>query len=297
MLNKIVRNSRNLFIIGAVLAIVAFALAFTVLSKAQQTSQSLAAVAAVPTPPPSPPVLIAKAEVPAFSPVADPKLAMGLFVTQSYTDYIKTKGAPPVDYVKGMAGLQDLLTPAGGGPRHLAFALAAGSPLLASEMLTSTVPGAIDYSTMLNPGEVAETLVVQPINAGGGSIQPSDHVDLLVSYKVSMSETPPGLPGIDQSSRIRKGASQPYGTSQSQTVIQNARVLAVTGTSYTVAVTHQDAVVLKWVKDTNGSVDLVVRAAGDIDNKTQGAKAFNTQPVLPDYLLHSVRFGNNFKQS
>jgi len=301
MLNKIVRNSRNLFIIGALLAVVAFALAFTVLSKAQQTSQSLAAVAAVPTPPPAAPVLIATNELPAYSQVADPKLAMGLFSTQPYNIYIKTKGAPPVDYVKGLAGLQALLTPAGGGPRHLAFALTSGSPLLASELLTSTVAGTVDYSTMLNPSEVAETVAAQPLNAGGGNIQPSDHVDLLVSYKVSLSETPPGLPGLEQTSRIRKGASDPYGTWQSQTVIENARVLAVSGVganaSYTVAVKHQDAVILKWVKDTNGSVELVVRAAGDINSKTQDAKPFTTQPVLPGYMTHSVRFGNNFKQS
>ena len=70
------------------------------------------------------------------------------------------------------------------------------------------------------------------------------------------------------------------------TVIENARVLAVipgaspaAGATYAVAVSHQDAVILKWIKDTNGSVDLVVRAAADINNKTQGAKTFTTQPV------------------
>jgi len=290
MLNKFVRNSRNLFIVGALLALVAFGLAFSVLSKAQQPPlQSLAAA-------PAAPVLVANAALPAYSQVADPQLAMTLFTTVPYDSYAKTKGAPPVDYVKGMAGLQDLLTPTGGGPRHLAFAVAPGSPLLASELLTSTVPGTIDYSTMLNKDEVAETLTAAPTSAGSGNIQPSDHVDLLVSYKVSMSETPTGLPGIDISSRVRNSKTDPYGTWQSQTVIENARVLAVTGTSYTVAVSHQDAVILTWVKATAGSVELVVRSASDIDNKTQGAKVFTTQPVLPRYMTNGARFNNNFKQ-
>ena len=303
MLNKFVRNSRNLFIVGAILAIVAFGLAFSILSKAQQAPQSLAApVAALP---PSAPVLIANAELPAYSQVADPKLAAKLFKTMPYDMYTKTKGTPPVDYVKGMAGLQGLLTPTGGGPRHLAFALTAGSPLLASELLTSTVAGMVDYSTMLNKDEVAEAVAVPATGAGAGNIQPSDHVDLIASYKVSASETPPGLPGIDLTSRIKNSKIDPYGTWQSQTVIENARVLAVsatgattaTGASYTVAVTHQDAVVLNWVKSTGGSIDLVVRSASDIDNKSQGAKAFTTQPVLPNYMTNNMRFNNNFKHS
>jgi len=294
MLNKFVRNSRNLFIVGALLALVAFGLAFSVLSKAQQPPpQSLAAP--VPAAPPAAPVLVANAALPAYSQVADPQLAMKLFTTVPYDSYAKTKGAPPVDYVKGMAGLQDLLTPAGGGPRHLAFVVTPGSPLLASELLTSTVPGTVDYSTMLNKGEVAETLTVLPANAGSGNIQPSDHVDLLVSYKVSMSETPSGLPGIDITPRVRNSKTDLYGTSQSQTVIENARVLAVTGTSYTVAVSHQDAVILTWVKATAGSVELVVRSAADIDSKTQSAKTFTTQPVLPSYMTSGTR-SNNFKQ-
>ncbi len=299
MLNKFVRNSRNLFIVGALLAIVAFGLAFTVLNKAQQPPpQSLAAAPAAP-PPPSPPVLVANAELPAYSQVADPKLAMSLFKPVPYDTYSKTKGVPPVDYVKGMAGLQDLLTPSGGGPRHLAFAVAAGSPLLASELLTSTVPGTVDYSTMLNKDEVAEALSVPATGAGNGNIQPSDHVDLIASYKVSVSETPPGLPGVDLTPRVRNSKTDLYGTWQSQTVIENARVLSVAanGSGYTVAVTHQDAVVLNWVKSTGGSIDLVVRAAADIDNKTQGAKTFSTQPILPRYLLNGMRFNNNFKQS
>lgn len=293
MLNKLVRNSRNLFIVGALLALVAFGLAFSVLSKAQQPPpQSLAAA---PAAPPAAPVLVANAALPAYSQVADPTIATKMFTTVPYDSYTKTKGAPPVDYVKGMAGLQDLLTPTGGGPRHLAFAVTAGSPLLASELLTSTVPGTVDYSTMLNKGEVAETLTALPTSAGSGNIQPSDHVDLLVSYKVSVSETPSGLPGIDITPRIRNSKQDLYGTSQSQTVIQNARVLAVSGTSYTVAVSHQDAVILTWVKATAGSVELVVRSAADIDSKTQNAKAFTTQPVLPSYMTSGSR-PNSFKQ-
>lgn len=300
MLAKFTRNSRNLFILGAVLAIVAFGLAFKVLSSAQSggpTTLAARGVAAPPTPPPAPVLVVkAKSGVPAFSQIADPQTAMQNFTSTPYDAYTKQHGTPPADYVKGEAGLADLLTPAGGGARHLAFSLTQNSPLLASELLTSTVPGTVDYSTMLQKGEVAEAVTVQPTAAGNGSIQVGDHVDLLATYKVSMSETPPGLPGIDLTQRIRNSKPDSYGTWQTQTVIENLRVLSVSGANYVVAMKPQDAVILKWVKDSGGVMDLTVRAAGDID-KNQNAKPFTTKPVLPSYMLNSLGHKNNFKQS
>ena len=65
-------------------------------------------------------------------------------------------------------------------------------------------------------------------------------------------------------------------------------MLNVASGNYTLAVKHQDALLLKWVKDTSGTVDLVVRAADDKPTY------FQTTPILPDYLTHATSHGSPF---
>ena len=274
MLSKIVRSSRNLFILGGLLAVVAFALAFSILSKAQTPSNTIAA-----PPPPTPipaPALVARTNVPIMTQITDPQSAIN-----QYFRIMPVKGYMMPDYVKGPQGLSELLAQ---GPRHLAINLAAGQPLLESELVSNTLPGAIDYSTLLLPGEVAETVSVQPTASGNGNIQPSDHVDVLVSYKVTQPNAPDGMPGIDRS-------TTPPTTWESQTTLENLRVLNVAGTNITLALSHQDALIHKWVKDTNGTIDLVVRSADD-SGKTP--RYFRTTALLPNFILHDPQMRNKF---
>ena len=275
MLNKIVRSSRNLFILGALLAVVAFALAFSVLSKAQQTPTSNAA-----PPPPTPipaPALVARANLPVMTQITDPQTAIS-----QYFRIMPVKGYIMPDYVKGPQGLSELIAQ---GPRHLAVSLAAGQPLLASELISNSAPGAVDYSSLLLPGEVAETVSVQPTGAGNGNIQPSDHVDVLVSYNVTTKDNlAAGTPGIDHT-------IVPPQTWVSQTTLENLRVLNVTGTNFTLAMSHQDALILKWAKDSNGMIDLIVRSADDSGSKP---RFFSTTAVLPDFVLHNSYMRNKF---
>src|SRR5947209_14553965 len=149
MLNKLIHNSRNLFILGAVLAALAFVLAFSLLSKAQQSPTTLAAPVQ-PTPVPAP-ALVAKTNVPVFTPIVDLKTAQQYFAEQPAKSNVNP------DYVKGFAGLQVLLAQA---PRHLALALPKGMQLMTSSLITNTAPGAVDFSPLLNAGEVAETISV-----------------------------------------------------------------------------------------------------------------------------------------
>ena len=106
---------------------------------------------------------------------------------------------------------------------------------------------------------------------------------MLVTYKLPLQETgtPPRLPGIER-------VGPPANTWETQTTLENLRVLNVASGNYTLAVTHQDALKLKWVKDTNGTVDLVVRAADD------KPAYFQTTPILPDYLTHATSHGSPF---
>jgi Flp pilus assembly protein CpaB len=270
MFNKLDRNSRSLLILGVLLAVIAFALAFSVLSKA---SSSASQAALQPTPVPAP-ALIVNSNLPALTQITDLQSARQYFHEQRVT------GAVPADYVQGFNGLHDLIAQ---GPRHLTIALPKGETLLTSDLITNTAPGTVDYSPLLNKGEVAETIAVQPVAAGNGNIQVSDHVDLLVTYnKLPLQGSAPRLPGIDRS-------TSPANTSETQTTLQNLRVLNVAGTNYTLALTHQDALVLKWVKDTNGTVDLVVRSADD-------SGSYKTTAILPTYLEDARHMRSPFTQ-
>jgi Flp pilus assembly protein CpaB len=282
MFNKLDRNSRSLLILGVLLAVIAFALAFSVLSKAS-SSASQAAVQA--TPGPVGQVLLAKTKVPTFTQINDAQAALQQYFNEEpVQQYLKAhNGYIPPDYVQGTAGLEALLAQ---GTRHLATELSNGDPLLTSELITNTAPGAVDYSSLLNKGEVAETIAVPPVAAGNGNIQVSDHVDLLVTYKLPLQGSAPRLPGIDRS-------ASPANTWETQTTLQNLRVLNVASTNYTLAVTHQDALTLKWVKDTNGTVDLVVRAADDSGSKPA---YYRTTAILPNYLADARHMRDPFTQ-
>lgn len=285
MMKKFVRNSRNLIILGALLAVIAFVLAFSVLSKAQSSPATTAApVPPTPTPIPAP-ALIAAQDVPAFAPITDLTTAM------QYFRAVPVKGYIDPDYVKGPTALAAMLVQ---GARHLAIRLPKGQPLLNSELISNTVAGAVDYSALLNPGEVAEAIAVGPVAAVNGSIQPSDHVDLLLSIKFDLTKA--------QALRHAyfTGNGTPLGPStldsaivgslwESQAVIQNLRVLSVSNGTYTLAMTHQDALLVKWIKDTGGTVDMVVRAGDDSGHKPA---MFTTTAVLPDYLLKDPHVTN-----
>ena len=273
MFNKLDRNSRSLLIVGVLLAVIAFALAFSVLSKAS-SSASVAPVQPTPVPAPA---LIVNSNLPALTQLTDLPSARQYFHEQRVT------GAVPADYVQGFNGLHDLIAQ---GPRHLTIALPKGETLLTTDLISNTAPGTVDYSPLLNKGEVAETIAVQPVAAGNGNIQVSDHVDLLVTYKLPLQGSAPRLPGIDRS-------ASPANTWETQTTLQNLRVLNVASTNYTLAVTHQDALTLKWVKDTNGTVDLVVRAADDSGSKPA---YYRTTAILPDYLADAGHMRTPFTQ-
>ena len=287
MLNKLVRNSRNLIILGALLAAIAFVLAFSVLSKAQQSPTTNAAqVPPTATPIPAP-QLVARSDVPAFTPITDLSTAYQYFQTEPVKGYVDP------DYVRGPDGLSALLVQ---GSRHLAIKLLKGQTLLNSELISNTVAGAVDYSTLLNTGEVAEAVSVGSVAADNGSIQPSDHVDLLMSLKFDLTRDAALRHAFytDNGTTLgptTQGSAWVGSLWESQTTLQNLRVLGVAAGTYTLAMSHQDALLLKWVKDAGGTIDLVVRAGDDSGKKPLLVK---TTAVLPDYLIHDSHMNNKF---
>jgi Flp pilus assembly protein CpaB len=294
MLNKLLHNSRNLLIIGALLAAVAFTLTFMVLNKAQGSPVANAVgggatpVVVAPTATPVPaPMLVAQSEIPPFTAFTDTKSVRQFFKEQPVKGYVDP------NYVQGYTGFADLLTQ---GPRHLMFKLSKGDTLLSSELISNTVAGAIDYAPLLNTGEVAETVSVQPVAADNGNIQPSDHVDLLMTLKFDLTKAQAATRAFYSNNGTTLGPGTLSYTwvgnlLETQTTLTNLRVLNVAGTSYTLAVTHQDALVLKWAKDYNGIIDLVVRAADDSGKKP---KSVTTKPVWPDSMKDHTILKNLF---
>jgi len=312
-MSNFVRNSRNLLILGALLAVAAFALIFFVLTRAQQpgalasgpsgTSGLITAtVPATPTVPP-PPVLIARADVPVLTQFTRSDLAV-----KQYFRVVPMKSVTttvPADYVHDAVGLSDIL--ASTGVQHLNITLPAGEPLLTSELVTSTSPGTIDYSNLLNSGEVAETINVPSVNADNGSIQSSDHVDLMVTMKFSLTRAAAAKHAFyNNPDKIVIGPTTARDTIvgnllESQLTLQNLRVLNVVpstaGASYTLALTHQDALVLKWIRDEKDDsntivYDLAVRSA---DDYTGPHATFNTDPILPEYLVNGKSLINKLQ--
>src|SRR5437763_6595551 len=92
MFNKLVRNPRSMLILGVLLAVIAFVLAFSVLSKSQNSPAGLAA--AQPTPVPAQ-ELIVNSKLPALTKIVDIQTA------QLYFHELLVTNTIPDAYVKG----------------------------------------------------------------------------------------------------------------------------------------------------------------------------------------------------
>jgi len=325
-MSNFVRNSRNLLILGALLAVAAFALIFFVLTRAQQPGALAsgpggtpglitASVPATPTVPPAP-VLIARADVPVLTQFTRSDLAV-----KQYFRVVPMKSVTttvPADYVHDAVGLSDLL--ATSGVQHLNITLPAGEPLLTSELVTSTAPGTIDYSNLLSSKEVAETIKVPALSADNGSIQSSDHVDLMVTMKLGVSSRQalkhlyyniPPTANTPLNVLITPSSFESGNTAaitsvgsllETQLALQNLRVLNVApnpdgSSNYTLALDHQSALLLTWIKgnEKDGNIvsyELIVRSSDDYTGQHQ---TYNTTPILPEYLFKDGSLINKFR--
>jgi len=305
MLNNLVRNSRNLLILGAVLAIAAFVLAFVVLTRLQTTASASPATfrtvtisgtvvsagpVVIPPPPVSAPVLVAIRDVAPMTQFGDSSIALKYF---RQVPLNPKNPLPPTGYVGGSAELSSLI--ALSGTQETRIKIPKGEPLLADELMSATIPGTVDFAPLLRSGEVAESIQVPPVAADNGNVQPSDHVDLLLSFNVALNV--PQAAAYKLFNPFNRTAPPPTdkitpvgAETLTQLTLQNLRVLNVFAGSgpaggssvYTLALTHQQALFLKWVKDdgvgtaqsggaggSGGHVyELTVRSAAD---STDGA--------------------------
>jgi len=166
-----------------------------------------------------------------------------------------------------------------------------GQPIIDKEFFDAGGRNGI-VSSVIPQGKVLAAFPSTDILNSTGAIQRGDHVDILLSIPIS------GTARIDAGART---TSQVGGTTTlvSQATLQNIEVYSV-GTwapggggqpaqpgagqkIVTFLVEHQEALILKYVKDSGGTIDIVVRSLKDGD-------LVKTDPVNIDYLVDLYKF-------
>jgi pilus assembly protein CpaB len=145
-------------------------------------------------------------------------------------------------------------------------------------------------SSMLPPGKVLVAFPSTDMLNATGAVQPGDHVDIMLSIPVS------GTTRLDSGSTNDTQIQTGQRALVSQTTLQNVVVYSMgewtppgqetngnnnANTSLkiiTFIVDHQEALILKYVKDSGGTIDLAVRSAADNQQAV-------TDPVTLDYIV------------
>lgn len=142
-------------------------------------------------------------------------------------------------------------------------------------------------------GKVAVAFPGNDILSSTGAIRAGDRVDILVSMNLPLQQAqsagaPPTAPG-------REAPIISPSALSTQTTMQNVEVLAIgqeiaggsgqrgTNSVITFLVDHQDALVLKYIKDSGGVIDLALRSPDD-------SQAVQTDAVTLSTLYDQFKF-------
>lgn len=118
-------------------------------------------------------------------------------------------------------------------------------------------------------------------------LKPGDHVDILFSYELPIDQVTGGVPTVGEPAEGGEAVAGEEETEQvTFTLLQNVVIAAITGggedeaaRALLLTLSPQDALILKWMKDAGGIVDLVLRAPGvEVE--------FPTDPVDLEYLMN-----------
>lgn len=151
-------------------------------------------------------------------------------------------------------------------------------------------PKLADSSTRTTPsfslekGMIAITYSGNDLLTPTGAVRPGDRVDILLTLPLARpptednNEPPPSIPQV------------------TQTLVQNVEVLrvgsfpvgnqpegAAAGKGITFQVSHQDALVLKWAKDSGGTIDLALRHPSD-------KEPVSTEAITANYIIKQFKF-------
>lgn len=169
----------------------------------------------------------------------------------------------------------------------------AGQMLLQRQFIAAG--GRTGSSASVQKGKVLVAFPSTDIINSTGAVQKGDHVDILLSIPIS------GSARLDAAAPSGSQAAGGAPTLVSQATLQNIEVAntglwtpsgqgaAAQGQGaqplkiITFMVDHQEALILKFVKDSGGTIDLVVRSLEE-------SKAVDTDPVNLDYLVDTYHF-------
>ncbi len=145
-------------------------------------------------------------------------------------------------------------------------------------------------SDQLPAGKVLVAFPASDILSSVDGVQAGDHVDILVTLPVS------GTTGTTAGGSTGGRYQAAQATMQDVTVYSRgspaqpaANANGNGGTAISAVITfvvdHQEALILKYIKDSGGTIDLVVRSIKD-------TKEIPTDPVSLDYLIELYHFAN-----
>ena len=144
-------------------------------------------------------------------------------------------------------------------------AVPSGAAVLRGQLVAAD--GKKGSSLTIDPGKVLVSFPTNDPVTVGGLVEVGDHVDILATVTTGSGENP----------------------KRTQTMIQNLEVLQVVGptreqpqraTSLTFVVDHQTALVLKYLRDSQVTIDVAVRSRGESQDVT-------TKSVDINYLVQS----------
>lgn len=193
-----------------------------------------------------------------------------------------------------------------------------GAPVFVTNLSTDQTSGQTGLSIDIPAGDVALSIPISAVNAAGGAISPGDYIDMLVSVKVPDSLNPadtsaPATPTAGKAAPTAKPTPSPATTSDaaaaaavqtiSLTTLQHVKVIAMgqnitaagentsakaapatnaAAPTMTLLLSHEDALLVKYAKDSGSTIDVVLRRYDD-----KGTSS--TKPVDLNYFL--AQFG------
>jgi Flp pilus assembly protein CpaB len=280
------RSSRGMLVIGAVLAVVAFVLVVVLLNQKSTTTPS-----ATGTPQPT---ATAGPALPSATPTvglsvvqAVQRVPAGTRLTSDAEIHAYFEDVPvtiiPTDAAETVTSIAQWETDThviSGttfiGALEITNPINKGSVLRTGDYRVLPVPPLNSLSYQIEPGRVAEAIQLAPLFADNGQIMAGDYVDLLLTIRQH---------AVD--SRLWDSPLYQSGAYETQEIVSTAKVLAVaplgaSGSVYTLSLPIQDALLVKYVKDAGGTVDMVLIAADDVKNQTVQPR---TNAIVPEYFL------------
>ena len=265
------RRALILVITGLIAAIAAALVIYYLITNITPTTQTV--VVTGPTPVPQREVLVARTDIAANSVITSSQVTTASF---------------PVDLVPA-----DAITSTGSVINATAkTAVFSGQILLQRQFIAGPV------TSIIPPGKVLVAFPSTDMLNATGAVQPGDHVDIMISLPISGTTRLDA--GASNGTQIAPGAT----TLVSQLTLQNIEVYTMgewtppgqtanaNGNAnanpqalkiITFIVDHQEALILKFVKDSGGTIDLAIRSAQDNQN-------VDTDPVTIDYLVDLYKF-------